>query len=75
MSTISNAAAPVAPTRELPENDWEHFRLYKDVREAIACLPIYFRTETHISRLCQTGLDCRSSMGIGKRYQWFTNSF
>ena len=56
MSTISNAAAPVAPTRELPENDWEHFRLYKDVREAIACLPIYFRTETHISGIMATDL-------------------
>lgn len=56
MSNISNSAAPVTPTRELPENDWEHFRLYKDVREAIACLPIYFRTETHISGIMATDL-------------------
>lgn len=56
MSTASNSAAPVAPARELPQNDWEHFRLYRDVREAIACLPIYFRTETHISGIMATDL-------------------
>ena len=56
MSTISNSDAPDTPTRELPENDWEHSRLYKDVREAIACLPIYFRTETHISGIMATDL-------------------
>ena len=56
MSTASNSAAPATPTRELPENDWEHFRLYRDVREAIACLPIYFRTETHISGIMATDL-------------------
>lgn len=56
MSAPGNSAAPVAPTRELPDNDWEHFRLYRDVREAIACLPIYFRTETHISGIMATDL-------------------
>ena len=56
MSKKSNSAAPAAPTRELPANNWEHFQLYKDVREAIACLPIYFRTETHISGIMATDL-------------------
>ncbi len=36
--------------------DDEHYRLYKDVREAIASLPIYFRTETHISGIMATDL-------------------
>jgi hypothetical protein len=56
MSKKSNSAAPAAPTRKLPANNWEHFQLYKDVREAIACLPIYFRTETHISGIMATDL-------------------
>ena len=56
MIARSNSATPVTPRRELPENDWEHFRLYKDVRETIACLPIYFRTETHISGIMATDL-------------------
>ena len=56
MSATSNSGATTVPTRELPEKDWEHFRLYRDVREAIACLPIYFRTETHISGIMATDL-------------------
>ena len=56
MSATSNSSATTVPTRELPEEDWEHFRLYRDVREAIACLPIYFRTETHISGIMATDL-------------------
>ena len=56
MTQESNPAAPTAPTRELPTNDWEHYRLYRDVREAIGCLPIYFRTETHISGIMATDL-------------------
>jgi len=40
----------------LPATDSEHYQLYKDVREAIACLPIYFRTETHISGILATDL-------------------
>jgi hypothetical protein len=47
---------PSPPERELPNNDWEHFTLYKDVREAIATLPVYFRTETHISGIMATDL-------------------
>ena len=56
MSATSNPAVPDAPIRELPTRDEEHSRLYKDVREAIACLPIYFRTETHISGVMATDL-------------------
>jgi hypothetical protein len=44
------------PKRELPEGSWEHFALYKSVREAIATLPVYFRTETHISGILATDL-------------------
>ena len=51
-----SSAAPDKPIRELPNDNWEHFRLYNDVREAIACLPIYFRTETHISGVMATDL-------------------
>lgn len=46
----------VAPVRELPSSDWEHYPLYVDVREAIASLPVYFRTETHISGIMATDL-------------------
>ncbi len=34
-----------APVKNSPSKDWEHYQLYKDVREAIASLPIYFRTD------------------------------
>lgn len=44
------------PVRELPSSDWEHYQLYVNVREAIASLPIYFRTETHISGIMATDL-------------------
>ncbi|MCK4342951.1 MAG: hypothetical protein KAY37_14655 [Phycisphaerae bacterium] len=53
---MTKKSEPAAPSRELPATDWEHYQLYKDVREAIACLPIYFRTETHISGLMATDL-------------------
>ena len=45
-----------APVKDSPSKDWEHYQLYKDVREAIASLPIYFRTETHISGIMATDL-------------------
>lgn len=32
-----------------PDEGAEHTQLHKDIREAIACLPIHFRTETQIS--------------------------
>jgi hypothetical protein len=40
----------------LPDAAWEHSALYKSVREAIATLPVYFRTETHISGIMATDL-------------------
>jgi hypothetical protein len=40
----------------LPDAEWEHSALYKSVREAIATLPVYFRTETHISGIMATDL-------------------
>jgi hypothetical protein len=40
----------------LPPATWEHHALYKNVREAIATLPVYFRTETHISGIMATDL-------------------
>jgi len=45
-----------APTRELPDVHWEHYALYQNVREAVASLPLYFRTETHISGIMATDL-------------------
>jgi hypothetical protein len=47
---------PAEPLRALPAAEWEHYQLYKAVREAISCLPIYFRTETHISGIAATDL-------------------
>jgi hypothetical protein len=40
----------------LPEPTDEHFQLYGNVREAVSSLPIYFRTETHISGIMATDL-------------------
>ncbi len=48
--------SPTHPTRELPTPKWEHFQLYENVRDAISSLPIYFRTETHISGIMATDL-------------------
>jgi hypothetical protein len=53
---MKKATQPVEPSRELPSSQWEHYQLYKAVREAISCLPIYFRTETHISGIAATDL-------------------
>ncbi len=53
---MTKQSKPVAPSKEPPAPDWEHYQLYKDVREAIACLPIYFRTETHIAGIMATDL-------------------
>lgn len=44
------------PIRELPSDAWEHYALYLNIREAIASLPIYFRTETHIAGIMATDL-------------------
>lgn len=47
---------PPPPPRTPPDPSWEHAGLYKNVREAIATLPVYFRTETHISGIMATDL-------------------
>ena len=53
---MTKKSKPAAPSRELPVTGWKHYQLFKDVREAISCLPIYFRTETHISGIMATDL-------------------
>ncbi|MXX36725.1 MAG: hypothetical protein F4Y91_01215 [Gemmatimonadetes bacterium] len=53
---MTDGTSPNHPTRELPTPEWEHFQLYENVRDAIASLPIYFRTETHISGIMATDL-------------------
>lgn len=47
---------PAPPIRGLPEPSWEHYGLYRNVREALATLPVYFRTETHIAGVMATDL-------------------
>lgn len=47
---------PSVPSRALPQLSDEHYQLYKNVREAVSSLPIYFRTETHISGVMATDL-------------------
>lgn len=44
------------PDREPPSEAWQHFALYKNVRDAISALPAYFRTETHIAGIMATDL-------------------
>ncbi len=55
MNGGGDAGVP-APERILPAEDWEHRELYFRVREAVASLPVYFRTETHISGIIATDL-------------------
>jgi hypothetical protein len=50
----SNPSPP--PQRQLPDQTWEHFALYQRVREAVAALPTYFRTETYISGVLATDI-------------------
>ncbi len=40
----------VAPPKVLPQPGDDHYQLFKDVREAISSLPIYFHTETRYLR-------------------------
>lgn len=53
---MTRSRTPAPPQCELPDPSWEHAALYKSVREAIATLPVYFRTETHISGIMATDL-------------------
>lgn len=50
------------PPQDLPSTHDEHYQLYKDVREAISSLPIYFRTETYISGIMATDLHTLNSV-------------
>jgi len=59
---MTKKSTPAVPSRELPATDWENYELYKNVREAIASLPIYFRTETHISGIMATDLHTLNSV-------------
>ena len=53
---MNDEAASSGPRRDPLSADEEHYQLYRDVREAISSLPIYFRTETHISGIMATDL-------------------
>ena len=53
---MTRSTNPPAPGRDLPDESWEHFPLYKSLREALATLPVYFRTETHIAGVMATDL-------------------
>lgn len=53
---MTNKSTPTVPDKSLPGPDDEHYQLYRDVREAISSLPVYFRTETHISGIMATDL-------------------
>ena len=50
------SGVPPAPERKLPAEDRERHDLYQKVREAVAALPVYFRTETRISGIMATDL-------------------
>lgn len=49
------------PVRVLPDESWEHYQLYLDVRSAVATLPAYFRTETRITGINVTDLQTLNS--------------
>ena len=53
---MSEEIGLTGPSRDLPSTNNEHYQLYRDVREAISSLPIYFRTETHIFGIMATDL-------------------
>lgn len=53
---MTEQQTPSPPVKELPSRDGEHYQLYKGVHDAITSLPIYFRTETHISGIMATDL-------------------
>ncbi|XOF33601.1 MAG: hypothetical protein ACL93V_16650 [Candidatus Electrothrix sp. YB6] len=44
------------PIREVPATDWDHYKLFKRVKEAIYSLPLYFRTETNIEGISATDI-------------------
>ena len=59
---MTKRATRAEPSRSLPSPGDDHYQLYKDVREAISSLPVYFRTETHISGIMATDLHTLNSV-------------
>lgn len=57
----SQSPAPTPPQREWPADTWEHAELHKKVRDAIASLPTYFRTETSITGIPATDIHTLST--------------
>lgn len=53
---MTHDSAPEPPVKRLPNASTVDMRLYQAVKEAIASLPIYFRTETRISGIMATDL-------------------
>ena len=53
---MSRKQPSAIPTRQLPDATWEHHELYLRVREALAAVPVYFRSETHIAGIMATDL-------------------
>ena len=53
---MSRKQPSAIPTRQLPDANWEHHELYLRVREALAAVPVYFRSETHIAGVMATDL-------------------
>jgi hypothetical protein len=47
---------PSPPERQGPDPGDPHYRLYLDVKDAIASLPAYFRTQTHIAGIAATDI-------------------
>lgn len=44
------------PKKVFPNEKWEHYKLYKHIKEAILSLPIYFRTDTIITGFSATDI-------------------
>ena len=57
-----NASPPPPPVEAEPAADWPHLQLYRRVREAIAAMPIHFRTETRIFGISATDLHTLNSV-------------
>jgi hypothetical protein len=53
---MTGAKVPPEPTRCPPGPSWEHYDLYRRVRDAVSSLPVHFRTETHLSGIMATDL-------------------
>ncbi len=45
-----------APSEQVPDKNWEHYKVWKRVREAVYALPLYFKSETDLSGLSATDI-------------------